>query len=319
MLRTAPDCPDRLKISLPAGDVRLDQSRSRRSPSTISTPLRSNVVGLAGVRARVRRQHRDAARQVGEHASSGCTPMKPRPPITSTGRDPADCPTACWPSCAFLRATQRPCRCTSDRNRSSDSIAKRPREHARLIQRSSPYMPPAIRRSCSAPANAAGASGSTRRGQAVAASVRGTSAIRDATVVKANRPPGFSQRQTRSTIAAIERHVLGEHADRIDQIEAAPPRTRASPDRPATSRDRRAADAIGVDRMARFVEHRRRRVEARSSARRWRSAPEIAAGAAAEIEHVDRMVEATADAAAASRSASWYEPSASSSASSRSR
>src|SRR5262245_2175871 len=66
----------------------------------------------------------------------------------------------------IFTATQRPWRCTSDWNRSSDSIANRPLTSC-VIHLSSPYMPRPTSRSCSAPVIASGsiatAADATRR------------------------------------------------------------------------------------------------------------------------------------------------------------
>ena len=85
MLRTAPDCPERLKISCcPATRLR-HQPRSRRSPSTTvdaaaferDQPARraARAIGVSTV---------DRARRRAISRAVRLTPMKPRPPITST-------------------------------------------------------------------------------------------------------------------------------------------------------------------------------------------------------------------------------------------
>ena len=116
--------------------------------------------------------------------------MKPRPPITST-RSPANRSRR-----LLLARRTRQCRCASDSNRSSDSIANPAR---------SSIARPAVRRR-----RARRPSGASRSGRPSGPGVNGMRASarvvwpspRDRrrsgwTVVNAKRPPGFSQRCTR--------------------------------------------------------------------------------------------------------------------------
>ena len=85
MLRTAPDCPERLKRRpgrRRAWPSARDRAGRLRRPAT---PWRSNVVGLLGVALAQRREHRHARALARSAVDVRLTPMKPRPPITSTG------------------------------------------------------------------------------------------------------------------------------------------------------------------------------------------------------------------------------------------
>ena len=261
MLRTAPDCPDRLKItSLARDELSAASSRSRRSPSTTRDAAALERVGLLGVALAQRRQHRHAAR----HRRSGdrrrLTPMKPRPPITSTRGVLLECRHRAF------RATQRPCRCTSDRNRSSDSIANRPREHV-----ANPALvaihPAAIRRRCSAPAKRPGSDRQHRGRQRAAASVRGTDGDRmhgrERKAAARFQPAPARDRRRRDRAARARRARRSNRRDRSCR-----PGTACVARSPCTSVSSARGDAIGVDRVARFGEHRRRRIEADERARR---------------------------------------------------
>jgi hypothetical protein len=90
----------------------------------------------------------------------------------------------------------------------------------------------------------------------------------------------------------VERHVLGEDADRIHEIEAV---VRKGVRRQIALHQAELArgDAVRANGVTRFGEHGCRRVEADERASIV-DAPEIASGTAAQIEHVDPMVESAA-------------------------
>src|ERR1700681_4129489 len=91
----------------------------------------------------------------------------------------------------------------------------------------------------------------------------------------------------------VKGYVLGEHADRIDQVEPSGPELVAE-QIAFDERDGSRGHAIGVVGTSRLSQHRRRSVEAHKLADAGQR-PEISARAAAEVEHGDRLTKPPTD------------------------
>ena len=236
MLRTAPDCPARLKTTccprhgrrhrVRVAQIAFDDADAARLDGRRRAPRGARATASRPSRARRRAARR--SRQVDADEAEAAD--------DEHARDRDSC------SRVAFRATHRQCRCASD----SHALERLDRERrgraapARASRRRTARRPAAARAAARRAAPAA--TGANRRRRGAAPSVRGTDGDSGCTVVNANRPPGLSQRATLADDALVERRVLGEHADRVDEIEAIRRRSRAPARSPCD--ERRSSPAV---------------------------------------------------------------------------
>ncbi len=252
MLRTAPDSAARLKIScLPGHGVR----HRLRVPEVALEDAHAAGLERVGAGRVLRARRRDDRHHLslGHQAVGQVDADEPQPPDDERSR--------CRAHFCALRATHRQWRCASDWSRSSDSMAKSRCEQffdAGFVGiQPAGQQAVAYRARPTDPGNTGSTSEPRRRLQRLLDRRRfGMHGRKDEP--PAGPEPARHLRQERR----LQRGVLGEHANRVDEIETGGAEI-LTEQVTVHERNVRDRDLVLVHRMPRPLEHRGRRIERR--------------------------------------------------------